>query len=300
MTLNEMRSLLESRGIQLTKSLGQNFLHDGNQLRRIVSAADIAPTDRILEVGPGLGPLTELLVVQAASVLAIEKDARLVSVLRENFSGALSGEGPGTLELLEADAMRWVEANSRDWSGWKLVANLPYSVASTLMVELAEAPVPPDRMVVTLQAEVVHRIAAPTDGDNYGILTLLLGLRYQVRDWFNIKRGCFYPIPDVDSACISLVRRPIPLLDAAGSVVFTRLVKRAFSERRKMMLKLLKTVWPAEVLQAAFIEVGIAPTERAEKVSVEGFVALTRILQRQAPGEPGEPCEGLPESSPRA
>ncbi len=296
MTLNEMRSLLESRGIQLTKSLGQNFLHDGNQLRRIVSAADIAPTDRILEVGPGLGPLTELLVARAASVLAIEKDARLVSVLRESFSGPLSGEGPGQLELLEADAMRWVEANPRDWSGWKLVANLPYSVASPLMVELAEAPVPPERMVVTLQAEVVHRIAAPTDGDDYGILTLLLGLRYQVREWFNIRRGCFHPIPDVDSACISLVRRPTPLLDAAGSVIFTRLVKRAFSERRKMMLKLLKTVWPADVLQAAFTEVGVSPTERAEKVSVEGFVALARILQQQWPSEA---CAVSPESGPR-
>ena len=281
MTLNEMRSLLEARGIQLTKSLGQNFLHDGNQLRRIATAADIQPTDRILEVGPGLGPLTELLVARAASVLAIEKDARLVTVLRERFSGALSGEGPGSLELLEADAMRWVEDHARDWTGWKLVANLPYSVASPLMVELSEAPVPPERMVVTLQAEVVHRIAAPTDGDDYGILTLLLGLRYQVKEWFNIRRGCFHPVPDVDSACISLVRRPTPLLDAAGSVVFTRLVKRAFSERRKMMLKLLKSVWPAEVLDAAFVEVGISPTERAEKVSLEGFVALTRILQRQ-------------------
>jgi 16S rRNA (adenine1518-N6/adenine1519-N6)-dimethyltransferase len=281
MTLNEMRSLLEARGIQLTKSLGQNFLHDGNQLRRIATAADIQPTDRILEVGPGLGPLTELLVARAASVLAIEKDARLVTVLRERFSGALSGEGPGSLELLEADAMRWVEDHARDWTGWKLVANLPYSVASPLMVELSEAPVPPERMVVTLQAEVVHRIAAPTDGDDYGILTLLLGLRYQVKEWFNIRRGCFHPVPDVDSACISLVRRPTPLLDAAGSVVFTRLVKRAFSERRKMMLKLLKSVWPAEVLDAAFAEVGISPTERAEKASLEGFVALTRIIQRQ-------------------
>ena len=281
MTLNEMRSLLEARGIQLTKSLGQNFLHDGNQLRRIATAADIQPTDRSLEVGPGLGPLTELLVARAASVLAIEKDARLVTVLRERFSGALSGEGPGSLELLEADAMRWVEDHARDWTGWKLVANLPYSVASPLMVELSEAPVPPERMVVTLQAEVVHRIAAPTDGDDYGILTLLLGLRYQVKEWFNIRRGCFHPVPDVDSACISLVRRPTPLLDAAGSVVFTRLVKRAFSERRKMMLKLLKSLWPAEVLDAAFAEVGISPTERAEKVSLERFVALTRILQRQ-------------------
>jgi len=274
MTLNEMRSLLESRGIQLTKSLGQNFLHDGNQLRRIVTAADLQPTDRVLEVGPGLGPLTELLLARAASVLAIEKDARLVAMLRERFAGA----GPGSLELLEADALRWVEENRRDWSDWKLVANLPYSVASPLMVELAEAPIPPQRIVVTLQAEVVQRIAAPTDGDDYGILTLLLGLRYQVREWFRIRRGCFHPIPDVDSACISLVRRPVPLLDEEGSKVFTRLVKRAFSERRKMMLKLLKTLWPPELLRDAFQRVGIQPSERAEKVPLEGFVALARCL----------------------
>jgi len=280
MTLNEMRSLLESRGIQLTKSLGQNFLHDGNQLRRIVTAADLQPTDRVLEVGPGLGPLTELLLARAASVLAIEKDARLVAVLRERFAGA----GPGSLELLEADALRWVEENRRDWSDWKLVANLPYSVASPLMVELAEAPIPPQRMVVTLQAEVVQRIAAPTDGDDYGILTLLLGLRYQVREWFRIRRGCFHPIPDVDSACISLVRRPVPLLDEEGSKVFTRLVKRAFSERRKMMLKLLKTLWPPELLQDAFQQVGIQPSERAEKVSLEGFVALARCLGAPSKG----------------
>lgn len=278
MTLNEMRSLLESRGIQLTKSLGQNFLHDGNQLRRIVTAADLQPTDRVLEVGPGLGPLTELLLARAASVLAIEKDARLVAVLRERFAGALSGAGPGSFELLEADALRWVEENRRDWSDWKLVANLPYSVASPLMVELAEAPIPPQRIVVTLQAEVVQRIAAPTDGDDYGILTLLLGLRYQVREWFRIRRGCFHPIPDVDSACISLVRRPVPLLDEEGSKVFTRLVKRAFSERRKMMLKLLKTLWPPELLRDAFQRVGIQPSERAEKVPLEGFVALARCL----------------------
>ncbi|MFM7806038.1 MAG: 16S rRNA (adenine(1518)-N(6)/adenine(1519)-N(6))-dimethyltransferase RsmA [Verrucomicrobiota bacterium] len=279
-----MRSLLESRGIQLTKSLGQNFLHDGNQLRRIVTAADLKPTDRVLEVGPGLGPLTELLLARAASVLAIEKDARLVAVLRERFAGALSGAGPGSLELLEADALRWVEENRRDWSDWKLVANLPYSVASPLMVELAEAPIPPQRMVVTLQAEVVQRIAAPTDGDDYGILTLLLGLRYQVREWFRIRRGCFHPIPDVDSACISLVRRPVPLLDEEGSKVFTRLVKRAFSERRKMMLKLLKTLWPPELLQDAFQQVGIQPSERAEKVSLEGFVALARCLGAPSKG----------------
>lgn len=202
MTLNEMRQLLESRNIQLTKSLGQNFLHDGNQLRRIVASAGLIPTDRVLEIGPGLGPLTESLVTQSASVLAIEKDERLVQVLRERFPSfrgqieinAASLESTaepvtenrsiGSFEeggLLHADALRWLQATRRDWTGWKLVANLPYSVASPILVELAMALVPPDRMVATLQAEVVRRIAAAPDTDDYGILTLLLGLQFEVK-----------------------------------------------------------------------------------------------------------------------
>lgn len=281
MTLSEMRTLLESRGIQLTKSLGQNFLHDGNQLRRIATAAALTPTDRALEIGPGLGPLTELLIAQSGGVLAIEKDARLVTVLRERFADALQSQAAPRLELIEGDALRWVEENRRDWTGWKLVANLPYSVASPIMVELAEAPVPPDRMVVTLQAEVVHRIAAARDTDDYGLLTLLLGLRYVVKEWFNIRRGCFHPVPDVDSACVVLVRRPEPLLDTKNSDVFTRLVKVAFSQRRKMMHKLLKQQWPVEVLDRAFAEAGISLTERAEKVALEQFVTLTKVVSAE-------------------
>ncbi len=293
MTLTEMRQLLESRDIQLTKSLGQNFLHDGNQLRRIVVAGAVESTDRVLEIGPGLGPLTALLLEKAAGVLAIEKDARLVAVLRERFpafavaAGAAAAEGTAG-ELLHADALEWLQENPRDWSGWKLVANLPYSVGSPILVELAEAPVPPDRLVATLQTEVVRRIAARPDTDDYGLLTLLLGLRYTVKESFGIPRGCFHPTPDVDSACVTLVRRKEPLLDAEGGRVFTQLVKLAFSQRRKMMMKLLKTRWPAPLLEEAFAACGIPAGERAEKLPVETFVALTRRL-RDAPVASGVP-----------
>jgi len=280
MTLTEMRELLESKGIQLTKSLGQNFLHDGNQLRRILNAAALDPADRILEIGPGLGPLTGPLLERTAAVLAIEKDSRLVGVLRGRFPEfqrpAESGGPVSGGELVHADALRWLEENRRDWTGWKLVSNLPYSVASPILVELAEMPVPPDRMVATLQSEVVRRIAAKPDTDDYGLLTLLLQLRFSVKETFGIPRGCFHPVPDVDSACIVLVRRPVPLLDETGSGRFTRLVKLAFSQRRKMMHKLLRQVWPAEVLDPAFVACGIAMTERAEKVGLETFVELTR------------------------
>jgi len=163
MKLSEMRELLDARDIQLTKSLGQNFLHDNNQLRRIVEAAELTQSDKVLEIGPGLGPLTDLLVKSAGHVLAIEKDARLVEILRERFgplTPALSpsdGERENPLsplttaaafELLRDDALELLRREQRDWTGWKVVANLPYSVASPILVELAQSPKRPDLIVV--------------------------------------------------------------------------------------------------------------------------------------------------------
>ena len=120
MTLSEMREVLAKRDLQLTKSLGQNFLHDGNQLRRIVAAANLQPTDQVLEIGPGLGPLTGMLLVEAGTVLAIEMDRRLVEFLKERFAGTTN------LTLLHDDALGYLRREPRDWQDWKLVANLPY------------------------------------------------------------------------------------------------------------------------------------------------------------------------------
>src|SRR5579871_7000842 len=134
MKLSEMRELLAREEIQLTRSLGQNFLHDGNQLRRITKAAELSRRDKVLEIGPGLGPLTELLLENAGEVLAIEKDARLVEVLRKRFHLDDTAANPpnrsSTLQLVHDDALDFVRREHRDWSEWKLVANLPYSVAS--------------------------------------------------------------------------------------------------------------------------------------------------------------------------
>lgn len=277
-----MCDLLERRGILLTKSLGQNFLHDAHQLERIVAAAALTPTDRVLEIGPGLGPLTELLLARAGEVLAIEKDARLVEVLGERFptqppasSSALQAP---TLQLLYADALKLLKTEPRDWSEWKLVANLPYSVASPILVELAAGVRTPKRVVVTLQLEVAQRLMAGADDDDYGILTLLVGLDFTVNDWFKIPAGCFYPAPEVDSACVCLERRAQPLLPEPHREIFRRLVKRSFSQRRKMMLKLLKQDWPREQLEQAFTALSIPLQERAEKLSLDQFVALTKAL----------------------
>ena len=279
MKLSEMRELLDHRGIQLTKSLGQNFLHDAHQLERIVALAELTPADQVLEIGPGLGPLTELLVAKAGKVLAIEKDARLVEILKDRFAPSSSTK----FELLHADALEFLKDAPGDWRGWKLVANLPYSVASPILVELAAGQRAPKALVVTLQLEVAQRLMAKTDDDDYGILTLLVQLDFVPASWFKIPSGCFFPAPDVDSACVCLMRREQPLLPETLRKTFTRLVKLSFSQRRKMMLKLLKQDWPKDRLEAAFAALSIPPQERAEKLSLDQFVALTKILAEANP-----------------
>jgi 16S rRNA (adenine1518-N6/adenine1519-N6)-dimethyltransferase len=272
MNLSEIKHILAERRIQLTRSLGQSFLHDGNQLRRIVEAAELSSDDRVLEIGPGLGPLTELLLAQVGEVLAIEMDQRLVSFLRERFASA------DNLTLIHDDALEYVRREVRDWSHWKLVANLPYSVASPILVELAQGSSGPKRLTATLQFEVGRRLVAEPDSKDYGVLTLLVQLDYKPLNSLRIPATCFFPAPDVDSACITLQRRSQPLLDQTLRPTFVKIVKRSFSQRRKMMLKLLKADWSTTALQQAFAEIGIQTQARAEHVSLEQFVRLTQSL----------------------
>jgi 16S rRNA (adenine1518-N6/adenine1519-N6)-dimethyltransferase len=284
MKLSEMRECLAREGIQLTKSLGQNFLHDGNQLRRIVDAAELSRADKVLEIGPGLGPLTELLLKNAGEVLAIEKDVRLVEVLRNRFHLGADAEKMETgrtpvLRLLHDDALEFLKREQRDWSAWKLVANLPYSVASPILVELAVGARSPQRLVATLQLEVARRLMAQAGEDDYGLLTLLVQLDFEPREWFKIPAGCFFPQPDVDSACVVLERRPQPLVPGELRADFHAVVRRAFSQRRKMMMKLLKQDWPEAALARAFAAGGLSPQTRAETVSVRQFAALTSLLR---------------------
>ena len=267
MRLTEIRQLLTQHGIQLTKSLGQNFLHDGNQLRRIEMLAELQPSDSILEIGPGLGPLTERL-LSAARVVAVEKDHRLIPLLQERFRDRKN------LELVEADALAYVPG--RDWHDWKLVSNLPYSVASPLLVELAQAHRRPKMLVATLQLEVARRLMAGPGNSDYGVLTLLVQHYYEAVEQFRIPSACFFPEPDVDSACIKLVRRQTPI--AASPVAFVKIVKRGFSQRRKMMLKLLKQDWPGESLIQAFRQLGISEQARAEQLDLQTFGRLSEIL----------------------
>ena len=272
MNLTEMRHILATRDIRLTKSLGQNFLHDGNQIRRIIAAAELTPADQVLEIGPGLGPLTEALLPACGHVFAIEKDHRLVAVLTERFAAE------PRLRLLHADALDYLQEKSTDWSAWKVVSNLPYSVASPILVELCLRSRGPQRLVATLQLEVAQRLMAAANSDDYGLLSLLIQIRYEPRGSFRIPASCFFPAPDIDSACVTLVRRETPLLTDAEIAIFERVIRRGFSQRRKKLFKLLKEDWTEAALTAAFAVVNLAPEIRAEQVSLEQFSSLAREL----------------------
>jgi 16S rRNA (adenine1518-N6/adenine1519-N6)-dimethyltransferase len=213
------------------------------------------------------------LVENGAQVLAIEKDRRLAHFLNRRFGADRK------LTLVHADALDYLRRQPHDWSGWKLVSNLPYSVASAILVELARLRQPPDRIVVTVQLEVAQRLMAPVATEEYGILTLLVQLTYKPDALFRIPPSCFFPAPKVDSACVTLVRRTTPLLQQDHRSIFDKVIKRGFSQRRKMMFKLLRTDWPAEVLDTAFGQIGLDPQVRAEKVSLDQFVHLALLLK---------------------
>ena len=274
MTLSEIRKLLNDEDIMLTKSLGQTFMHDKNQLLKIVALAKLAQDDSVIEIGPGLGPLTGLLLEAVSHVTAIETDRRLIKLLEERFGQREN------LTLQHADAMKIVRKAEFDWSGHKLVANLPYSIASPLLIDLAESPCRPRAMIVTLQLEVVERMLAKPGTKEYGVLALLIGLHYAAGEWFTIPRGSFYPEPNVDSGCIELLRRETPLLPPELCPVYKKIVKRVFAERRKKMMKLLKRDWPEAAVVKAFDALGLDEKIRAERVTLGQFTELTQRLSR--------------------
>lgn len=275
MKLSDIKQILVENRIQLTKSLGQNFMHDGNQLRRIVDAAALEPSDRVLEIGPGLGPLTELLIPRASHVLAVEKDARLCEILAKRFADSKN------FELIHADALDYLTQPGCDWSSHKLVSNLPYSVASRLIVSLALGAKGPRLIVTTLQKEVALRLRARANDPDYGLLSLLVQLRYQPKGHFRVPAACFFPAPEIDSACITLERRAEPLLPVLLEPMYEKIVRQSFSQRRKIMLKLLKNISTEPELNAAFSEAGIPVQARAETVSLDQFIQLTKFLSKK-------------------
>jgi len=264
----EVRALLEKLGHRPNKGLGQNFLIDANILDIIANTADIQPTESVLEIGPGLGALTERILPKARSITCIEKDPTMVKYLKSRFS---------EFTLIESDALD-VDLDALFAGGiTKVAANLPYSVASRLMIDISECEHRPDLMSLTIQKEVADRLVSPAGSKSYGVLGILTGVFYKNTLVKKISPTCFLPPPKVWSAVVRMERREVPIVTDAEYPMFKNLVKSCFTQRRKQIGTILKKMGVAPV-DALLADAGIEHTERPERIEIECWATLARLL----------------------
>jgi 16S rRNA (adenine1518-N6/adenine1519-N6)-dimethyltransferase len=264
-----IRELAAQLELRPTKSLGQNFLHDANTIRRIVRTADLRPDDVVLEVGPGLGSLTLGLLPAAAAVTAVEIDPRLAAQLPVTVA-ARAPELAGRLTVVTADALRITELPGPPPTA--LVANLPYNVAVPVLLHLLERLPTLDRALVLVQAEVAERLAAAPGSAAYGIPSVKGAWYGEVRRAGSIGRRVFWPEPNVDSGLVALVRRPPPPGDRAATFA---VVDAAFATRRKALRAALAP-WAGNpgAAEQRLRAAGIDPAARGETLSVTDFARL--------------------------
>jgi len=271
--LPPLRDVIRRHELRAKKSLGQNFLLDLNLTTRIARAANPVAGTTVVEVGPGPGGLTRaLLALGAKKIIAVERDERAIAALEE-----ISARYPGRLDIIAGDALRFDARSVLAGARAKVVANLPYNIATALLVDwLTNEPWPPwyDALVLMFQREVAERIVAKPGSKTYGRLSVLAGWRAQAKILFDVAPSAFVPPPKVTSTVVQLIPRAAPLACDARSL--QRVTEAGFGQRRKMLRQSLKSlgVDTAALLAAA----GIAPTARAEDISVEGFVELARAF----------------------
>ncbi len=271
--LPPLREVIATHGLSAKKALGQNFLLDLNLTAKIARQAGNLSGMDVLEVGPGPGGLTRGLLAEGArKVLAVEKDARCLPALAE-----IAAAYPGQLEVIEGDALQ-VDALAHLTPPIAICANLPYNVGTELLVRwLTPAQWPPvwDSLTLMFQKEVAERIIAQPGSKAYGRLAVLAQWRCDAQIAMHLPPEAFTPPPKVSSAVVHLRALPAPRFEADPKVL-ERVVAAAFNQRRKMLRASLKGLSPE--IEDHLNAVGIAPTERAERVSVEGFCALARQL----------------------
>jgi 16S rRNA (adenine1518-N6/adenine1519-N6)-dimethyltransferase len=265
-----VRRLLDEHGLAPRRSAGQNFVVDPNTVRRIVAAADLHPDDVVLEVGPGLGSLTLGLLDAVARVVAVEVDAGFIGVLEEVLAGR------DDVEVVHADALRIDVGALIAERPVRVVANLPYNLATPLVLHLLEDPAVSD-LFVMVQREVGERWGARPGDATYSAVSLKLAFQADVRLEFAIPRTVFHPVPNVDSVMVRLTRRP-DAPDAADRVRLFALIEAAFAQRRKTLRNTLRAVASPEVLAAAAAEAGIELAARAETLATDEVRRLDAAL----------------------
>ena len=276
LSFSATRDLLASLGHQPKRFLGQNFLVDGNIVRKSLDLADVRPGDTVVEVGPGLGTLTSALLDAGADVWAVEKDRTLHAHLEATLG--TRPEFAGRFHLLEGDAVEYPLAAlpaDRAVAGCKIVANLPYAIATPWLDGVLSGPLP-TRMVLMLQQEAAQRYAAQPGTKSFGAISVFLQAAFANAPGHKVGPGCFHPRPDVDSYLINLVRRPVPYVFPAA---VKAIVRACFQQRRKQIGALLRTHAPAhaadarELLRAA----GLSEQVRPEAIPVDWWMRFAAL-----------------------
>ncbi len=269
MKLSTITASLAQIGMKPTRSLGQNFLHDQNLAEWIVAQSDIRPDEAWLELGPGLGALTEFALQRSPCGLVIEKDGRLATFLHERFP---------MLEILHEDATDFDVRELFARGPTKVLGNLPYYVSSQILFAFTAEPSPVSTLVFTLQKELAQRLSAEPRTKEYGALTLLIGRQWRVKYLRTLPGSVFMPAPTIESAVVILTPRASDELPACDGPRFTALVKQGFSQRRKQLRKMLASYaldWPA-----LCAHIGATETTRAEELSLQQWIALTNFVTR--------------------
>ena len=288
-------ALLDSLGVKPNKTLGKNFLIDGNTLDGIVAAAELSPGSKVLEVGPGLGSLTERMLPKCASLVAIEKDEKLAQFLIGKFGNSEIRKSQDTNEsplpnfqiskfpnFVNADALECgIQEIFASGRADTLVSNLPYSVGTRVVVEASLGEVPPRSMTLLLQKEVADRFAAAPRTNDYGAVSVWLQTLYDVRVVHKVPPSCFFPPPDVVSAVVTLrLRGKTP--PRAAFLKLHALSKTAFLNRRKQMASSMRgasggLARDADSIRAALAKCGAAPAARPEEINVAQWAALSEM-----------------------
>lgn len=259
--------------LRADKKLGQNFLIDETVVRRIVEAAELTPEDTVLEVGPGIGTLTQGIAESGADVVAVELDKRLLPVLDVTLEGydnvrIVNGD------ILQVDIMEQVQKPD-----FKCCANLPYYITTPIIFAILEKRLPMERLVVMVQKEVAERMAAKPGSKDYGALSVAIQYFTEPEIAFIVPPSSFIPAPSVDSAVIVCKRRSTPPVEVCDENLFFRVVKAAFSLRRKMLSNSLKNMGIKGEQVNKWLELaGVDGKRRAETLSLEDFAALTNTF----------------------
>lgn len=279
------RKILKRYGFKFKKSLGQNFLTNIAILKQIVEAGDITKDDDVIEIGPGIGSLTEQIARKAHQVLSFEIDERLMPVLKDTLNH-YHNVTILNQDILEADLKTIIAEQFDGKHNLKIVANLPYYITTPIMLHLLEAGLPIDRMVLMMQKEVAERINAEPGSKAYGSLSIAVQLHSEVNLAFIVPKTAFMPQPNVDSAIVELVGRKARLVTVANQTLFDQLVRGAFAQRRKTLWNNLQNQFGKQdevkaALTTALEAVEIAPSARAEQLSIQQFAQLSDALNNQ-------------------